>query len=188
MMNIYQFYVIILNNIVEQDRLPLPSSFLEELSNELEDYVTIRSRAGMCSTVIVEKSNDERLYLSGDRWVEFVARHSLSFGNFLLFKCKRPYYFKVFIFDQTATEIDYPTPDFDSQSSDVHFKFDKRMTASDITGRQTLVEKIGLRFVAVMKNAISLFVLNVRRKSAFHGIFVTVARKQPYALGDGNLL
>ncbi|KAM7271333.1 hypothetical protein ACFE04_030547 [Oxalis oulophora] len=112
---------------------------IKELSNELGDYVTIRSRAGMCSTVIMEKSNDGRLYLGGDGCAEFAARHSLSFGNFLLFKCKRPYYFKVFIFDQTATEIDYPTPDFDSQSSNVHSKFDKRMTASDITGRQTIV-------------------------------------------------
>ncbi|KAM7260712.1 hypothetical protein ACFE04_011385 [Oxalis oulophora] len=123
---------------MEQGRLPLPTTFSEDLSNELGDYVTIKSRAGMCSKVIVEKNNDGRIYLSGDGWAEFAANHSLSFGNFLLFKCKRPYYFKVFIFDQTATEIDYPTPNFNSQSSNVHSKFDKRMNASDITERQTI--------------------------------------------------
>ncbi|KAM7275440.1 hypothetical protein ACFE04_017306 [Oxalis oulophora] len=137
-----------LNSIVEQGRLPLPSSLPEELSDQLGDYVTIRSRAGMCSTVIVEKSNDGRVYLGGDGWAEFAAHHSLSFGHFLLFKCKRSYYFKVFIFDQTATKINYPIPDFDSQSSNVHSKFDKRMTASDVTGRQT----IGIPFPFIREN------------------------------------
>ncbi|KAM7272530.1 hypothetical protein ACFE04_027193 [Oxalis oulophora] len=117
---------------------PLPSSLPEELTNQLGDYITIKSRAGICSTPIMEKNNDGRLYLGGHGWAEFVAHHSLSFGNLLLFKVKKPYYFKVFIFDRTATEIEYPTPDFNSQSSNDHSKFNKRMTASDITGRQTI--------------------------------------------------
>ncbi|KAM7260323.1 hypothetical protein ACFE04_016064 [Oxalis oulophora] len=167
---------------------------IKELSDELGDYVTIISRVGMSSIVIVEKSNDEPVYLGGDGWAEFAAYHSLSFGHFLLFKCKRPYYFKVFIFDQTATKIDYPTPDFDSQSSNVHSKFDKRMTASDITGRQT----IGIPLPFIRENwswfrcchEKCYIVVHAERseKSAFHGIFVKVGGKEPYALGVGNLL
>ncbi|KAM7261750.1 hypothetical protein ACFE04_021134 [Oxalis oulophora] len=66
-MNIFKFYVIVPNNIVEQGRLPLPS---------------------------VEKSSDRRVYLGGQGWADFAGHHSLSFGRFLLFHCKRPHYFK----------------------------------------------------------------------------------------------
>ncbi|KAM7253172.1 hypothetical protein ACFE04_025790 [Oxalis oulophora] len=144
-MNILTFYVIVLNSIVEEGRLPLPRSFPDWLSDKLGAYLTIRSRSGMCWTVTVEKSSDGRIYLGGPGWAEFAGHHSLSFGHFLLFHCKRAHYFKVNIFDRTATEIDYPAPEYNSQSSNDRSKFCKRMTPSDITGRQTI--GIPLRFI-----------------------------------------
>ncbi|KAM7280304.1 hypothetical protein ACFE04_007438 [Oxalis oulophora] len=149
-MNIFKFYVIVVNNIVELRRLPLPRCFPKWLSDQLGLYVTIRTRAGISWMVTVEKSSDGRVYLGGQGWTDFAGHHSLTFGHFLLFHCKRPDSFKVIICDQTFMVIDYPVSDYASQPSNElqmgndndtleKCTFTKIMTASDLNGRQTIV-------------------------------------------------
>ncbi|XP_016902166.2 B3 domain-containing transcription factor VRN1-like isoform X1 [Cucumis melo] len=54
----------------------------------------------------LKKSNEKVWFEKG--WEEFVKFHSIDYGHFLTFRYEGNSCFQVVIFDQTATEIEYP--------------------------------------------------------------------------------
>ncbi|KAM7278656.1 hypothetical protein ACFE04_005790 [Oxalis oulophora] len=181
-MDIFKFYVIIENIIVGQRRMLLRDCFPKWLRDKLGQYVSLRTSIGLSWIVSVVKRSDKLVYLDGDDL------------------------FKVIICGQSVMGIHYPTSKLASQTSlelereevktdlinrqkieplvdgvvpPMECTFTRIMTASDLSGRQTIV--------SLINGDVSLLMVKLQKKLAFQKIFAKVTGKEPYALRGGNM-
>ncbi|KAH7538385.1 B3 domain-containing transcription factor VRN1 [Ziziphus jujuba] len=100
------FFKIICSATLEDQKLKIPAKFVKKFGDELSEFTTITVPNGRTWQLGLNKA--ERKISIVDGWQEFVKYHSIDSGYFLLFRYQGFSKFNVFIFDKTATEIDYP--------------------------------------------------------------------------------
>jgi hypothetical protein len=84
----------------------IPGKFIREFGYELFDVVALTILNGHFWQVWLEKANREIWF--DDGWQDFMEYHSLYSCYFLVFSYEGNSKFHVFMFDNTATEIQYP--------------------------------------------------------------------------------
>jgi hypothetical protein len=77
-----------------------------EFGDDLSDVATLTAPNGHLWQVGLEKGNKEIWFHDG--WQEFMEYHSIHYGYFLVFRYEGNSKFHVLVFDNTATEIQYP--------------------------------------------------------------------------------
>jgi hypothetical protein len=77
-----------------------------EFGDDLSDVATLTAPNGHLWQVGLEKGNKEIWFHDG--WHEFMEYHSIHYGYFLVFRYEGNSKFHVLVFDNTATEIQYP--------------------------------------------------------------------------------
>jgi hypothetical protein len=77
-----------------------------EFGDELSDVATLTIPNGHLWQVGLEKGNKEIWF--DDGWQDFMEAHSIHYGHFLVFRYEGNSKFHVVVFDNTATEIQYP--------------------------------------------------------------------------------
>jgi hypothetical protein len=84
----------------------IPIKFVMEFGDELSDVATLTAPNGHLWQVGLVKENMEIWF--DDGWQEFMEYHSIHYGYFLVFRYEGNSKFHVLVFDNTATEIQYP--------------------------------------------------------------------------------
>ncbi|CAN0853904.1 B3 domain-containing transcription factor VRN1 [Linum grandiflorum] len=103
-----RFMVVILDDPVRTGKLMVPKEYAEEYGDELHDTVVLKLPNELQWEVGVIRRRGKIWFQSG--WREFARFNSLAQGHFLFFQYDRSGgHFLVFIFDMTATEVDYNT-------------------------------------------------------------------------------
>ncbi|XP_059435271.1 B3 domain-containing transcription factor VRN1-like [Corylus avellana] len=100
------FFKIILPSTIHDKKLRIPVKFVMEFGDELSDVATLTAPNGHLWQVGLEKDNREIWF--DDGWQEFMEYHSIDYGYFLVFRYEGNSKFHVLVFDNTATEIQYP--------------------------------------------------------------------------------
>jgi hypothetical protein len=77
-----------------------------EFGDDLSDVATLTAPNGHLWQVGLEKGNKEIWFHDG--WQEFMEYHSIHYGYFIVFRYEGNSKFHVLVFDNTATEIQYP--------------------------------------------------------------------------------
>ncbi|KAL8117557.1 hypothetical protein AgCh_015439 [Apium graveolens] len=84
----------------------IPKKFVRKYGEELRGRVTLKASGGAPWPVEVERKKGEVWLHNG--WPEFATLYSLCFGYLLVFEYVERSYFRVIVFDPSATEIEYP--------------------------------------------------------------------------------
>jgi hypothetical protein len=84
----------------------IPEKFVREFGNELSAVATLTVPNGRFWQVGLEKANAKIWFHDG--WQNFMEYHSIHYGHFLVFRYEGNSKFHVLVFDNTATEIEYP--------------------------------------------------------------------------------
>jgi hypothetical protein len=84
----------------------IPEKFVREFGDELSAVATLTAPNGHFWQVGLEKANKKIWFHDG--WQEFMEYHSIHYGYFLVFRYEGNSKFHVLVFDNTATEIQYP--------------------------------------------------------------------------------
>jgi hypothetical protein len=85
----------------------IPEKFVREFGDELSDVATLTvPNNGHFWQVGLEKANKEIWFHDG--WQDFMESHCIHYGYFLVFRYEGNSKFHVLVFDNTATEIQYP--------------------------------------------------------------------------------
>jgi hypothetical protein len=84
----------------------IPEKFVREFGDELFAVATLTTPNGHFWKVRLEKSDKEIWFHDG--WQDFVDYYSIHYGYFLVFRYEGNSIFHVLVFDNTATEIEYP--------------------------------------------------------------------------------
>ncbi|KAE8077331.1 hypothetical protein FH972_015903 [Carpinus fangiana] len=100
------FFKIILPSTIDDKKLRIPVKFVMEFGDELSDVATLTIPNGHLWQVGLEKGNKEIWF--DDGWEDFMESHSIHYGYFLVFRYEGNSKFHVLVFDNTATEIQYP--------------------------------------------------------------------------------
>ncbi|XP_058006817.1 B3 domain-containing transcription factor VRN1 [Hevea brasiliensis] len=100
------FFKIILDDTIRSRKLGIPRRFVRRYGSELSSPVFLKVPSGAKWQVQLVKCNGEIWLENG--WQEFVEYYSLVFGYFLIFEFEQNCHFNVFVFDKSASEIDYP--------------------------------------------------------------------------------
>lgn len=94
----------------------IPEAFASRYcKNNLQNVAYLEVPSGKIWEVEVVHSKDEIWLAKG--WEDFSDYHSISCGQFLMFGYNGRSHFNVTIFDLSATEIEYPTTENDSDDS-----------------------------------------------------------------------
>ncbi|KAK4733432.1 hypothetical protein R3W88_007693 [Solanum pinnatisectum] len=109
-----KFYKIIVSP--QCTSLRIPEDFSNRYcKNNLQNLAYLEVPSGKVWEVEVVHSEDQIWQDKG--WLDFVDYHSISCGHFLMFGYDGRSHFNVTIFDLSATEIEYPTTENDSDDS-----------------------------------------------------------------------
>ncbi|XP_062145595.1 B3 domain-containing protein At4g01580-like isoform X2 [Alnus glutinosa] len=100
------FFKIILPSTIDDKKLRIPEKFVREFGDELFAVATLTTPNGHFWKVRLEKSDKEIWFHDG--WQDFVDYYSIHYGYFLVFRYEGNSIFHVLVFDNTATEIEYP--------------------------------------------------------------------------------
>ncbi|XP_060191876.1 uncharacterized protein LOC132621571 [Lycium barbarum] len=100
-----QFFKIILSP--HSSKLQIPDEFLVKYGADLRDVVSLEVPSGAKWEVKLQNSNGMTWLKEG--WNQFKEYYSIGCGYFLLFKYNGNSHFSVFIFDLSASEIEYPS-------------------------------------------------------------------------------
>ncbi|KAH7851544.1 hypothetical protein Vadar_013187 [Vaccinium darrowii] len=100
------FFKIIRSSVVPRQKLRIPKKFISQYGKNLGNRGFLRVPSGAVWTVELVTSNGDVWMCSG--WKEFAKFYSLCFGHLLVFRYDGSYNFDVFIFDKSASEIEYP--------------------------------------------------------------------------------
>ncbi|XP_059438742.1 B3 domain-containing transcription factor VRN1-like [Corylus avellana] len=100
------FFKVILPSTIHDKKLKIPVKFVMEFGDDLSDVATLTVPNGHSWKVGLEKPNGEIWFHDG--WKEFMEYHSIHYGYFLVFRYEGNSKFHVLVFDNTATEIQYP--------------------------------------------------------------------------------
>jgi hypothetical protein len=87
-------------------RQRIPEKFVREFGDELSTVATLTVPNGPFWQVGLEKANKKIWFHDG--WQDFMEYHSIHYGYFLVFRYEGNSKFHVLVFDNTATEIEYP--------------------------------------------------------------------------------
>ncbi|KAJ4966218.1 hypothetical protein NE237_018067 [Protea cynaroides] len=101
------FFKIIGNGSMESGQLMIPIEFTRELVDKMADVAVLKVPTGRKWQVEVKEIDESVRFQNG--WQGFMEYHSISVGDFLLFRYDGNSTFSVFIFNQGACEIDYPS-------------------------------------------------------------------------------
>ncbi|KAL5074221.1 hypothetical protein RYX36_013205 [Vicia faba] len=112
--NPIQFFKIICDQNLHQQKLMMPTKFVEKYGENLPEDIYLETPNGEKWNLNLVKSEGKIWFDKG--WNEFVEYHSLSHGHLLVFKYEQISHFKVHIFDKTTLEINYPFKKVDAQS------------------------------------------------------------------------
>lgn len=96
----------------------IPKKFVKKYGRRLSDDIFINvPKSEQPWKITLEKSNNN-MFL-GKGWQALMELYSLDYGHFLLFRLDEglPSQFHVHIFDKSATEIDYPVQNCDTNRS-----------------------------------------------------------------------
>ncbi|KAM3343172.1 putative protein isoform X1 [Capsicum galapagoense] len=100
-----QFFKIIL--FPHSSKLHIPDEFVMKYGADLRDLVFLEVPTGAIWEVKLQNSNGMKWLKEG--WNKFKEYYSIGCGYFLLFQYKGNSHFSVFIFDLSASEIEYPS-------------------------------------------------------------------------------
>lgn len=84
----------------------IPEKFVREFGDELSALATLTAPNGHFWQVGLEKA-DKKIWFH-DGWQDFMEYHSIHYGYFVVFRFEGNSKFHVLVFDNTATEIEYP--------------------------------------------------------------------------------
>ncbi|OMP01427.1 hypothetical protein COLO4_11858 [Corchorus olitorius] len=102
------FYKLILKEGIRYNILRFPTKFIMKYGVEISSEVNLRIPDGRTFVVEVAKFEDHNVCLVKEGWKQFTDHYSLKPCQVLLFQYEGDSSFGVFIFDKSATEIDYP--------------------------------------------------------------------------------
>lgn len=100
-----QFFKIMLSP--HASKLLIPDEFVMKYGADLRDLVFLEVPSGAIWEVKLQNSNGMKWLKEG--WNQFKKYYSISCGYFLLFQYNGKSHFSVFIFDLSASEIEYPS-------------------------------------------------------------------------------
>ncbi|XP_048231539.1 B3 domain-containing transcription factor VRN1 isoform X2 [Ricinus communis] len=100
------FIKIILDDIIRDGKLRLPSKFVREHGNGMSSPVILEVPGGAVWKVELLECDGEVWLEKG--WRELAEHYSLEYGHFLVFKYEENSHFHVLIFDKSGSEIEYP--------------------------------------------------------------------------------
>ncbi|KAM7251338.1 hypothetical protein ACFE04_023221 [Oxalis oulophora] len=110
------FFKVMLSNAIRAGKLGIPKQFTRKYGTTLRKQVTLKVLPHTVWKIGLTRS-DGILWLQNG-WKEFSDYYSLAHGHFLVFRLMENSDFSVSIFDMTASEIDYPYEDKDSEMED----------------------------------------------------------------------
>ncbi|XP_065857437.1 B3 domain-containing transcription factor VRN1-like isoform X2 [Euphorbia lathyris] len=116
--SIYHFFKIILSTTLEEKKMRIPYKFVKRFGNELTDVADLIVPNGRVWKVGLSKARNKIWF--DDGWQNFAEHHSIGNGHFLLFGYRGLCSFDVFIFDATASEIDYPCDNEGPSYDEIH--------------------------------------------------------------------
>ncbi|WOH10047.1 hypothetical protein DCAR_0729508 [Daucus carota subsp. sativus] len=100
------FFKIIVSEISPESKLMIPKEFVKNHKEKLRGRVHLKATGSAPWPVDVVRTKGEVWLQNG--WPEFATFYSLSFGSVLVFESFKKSKFRVRVFDQSATEINYP--------------------------------------------------------------------------------
>ncbi|CAL2271922.1 unnamed protein product [Prunus armeniaca] len=115
--SIPHFLRIILDKTSKKTRIKIPMKFSTRYGENLSSPVHLKLPSGLEMEIELRRSNDGWVWFDKG-WPEFSKLCSLDYGNSLVFGYEGNSNFSVFIFDKTATEIEYPKPEMEETDSD----------------------------------------------------------------------
>ncbi|KAK7407771.1 hypothetical protein VNO78_09839 [Psophocarpus tetragonolobus] len=98
---------VILQSPIQDAKLTLPRSFVNQYGKDLSNPVTLVLPNGAEWKVNWTKGDCDTWFHEG--WEKFAKHYSLSHGRFLVFRYEGRSQFHVLIFSKSALEIEYPT-------------------------------------------------------------------------------
>uniref|UniRef100_A0A2N9FQS4 TF-B3 domain-containing protein n=1 Tax=Fagus sylvatica TaxID=28930 RepID=A0A2N9FQS4_FAGSY len=116
------FFKIILADTLRQGKLRIPRKFISIYGGGLSNIAFLKLPNGAEWKVELSKGDGEVWLQKG--WDEFAKHNSINVGRLLVFRYEGNSHFYVLVFDQSATEIDYPfnekpqVPEMESIESD----------------------------------------------------------------------
>lgn len=109
----------------------LPKKFTRKHGDGMSNPVFLRSPDGIEWKIYWARRDGEIWFQNG--WKELVTYYSLDHGHLLFFEYEETSHFDVHVFDNSALEIDYPSPT-------THVRKDNLVHISDDSG-ETLLEQ-----------------------------------------------
>ncbi|XP_042494946.1 B3 domain-containing transcription factor VRN1-like [Macadamia integrifolia] len=113
------FFKIIVKASLERGELVIPKDFTRQLVKKIADVAVLKVPSGRKWQVEVKEVDGSFRFQNGLQG--FLKYHSISVGHFLVFRYDGNSNFSVFIFNQSACEIDYLSDiDDDLEESKLH--------------------------------------------------------------------
>ncbi|XP_021855105.1 B3 domain-containing protein At1g49475 [Spinacia oleracea] len=111
-----KFFKLILPHILEQNSsLRIPETFAKKFTPQIRTFATLATRTGLPFKIVVERI-ENGLYFT-ERWAKFMEYNHIKYGYFLEFAYEGNSHFKVYIFDLSCTEIEYPVVELDQHAN-----------------------------------------------------------------------
>ncbi|KAL6272636.1 hypothetical protein ACE6H2_023328 [Prunus campanulata] len=114
--SIPHFFKIILED-ASKIRIKIPTRFLMKYGENLSSPVHLKLPSGAEMEIELRRSNNGGVWFDKG-WPEFSKFCSLDYGSWLVFGYEGNSKFHVFVFDRSATEIEYPKPDMEETDSE----------------------------------------------------------------------
>ncbi|XP_021731694.1 putative B3 domain-containing protein Os03g0621600 [Chenopodium quinoa] len=102
-----KFFKIILPKILQSKTLSIPDAFAKEFNLQLPTNARLTIRTGLSWKIALEQVDNKLCFTKG--WANFMEQNAVEYGYFLEFEYQGNKRFKVYIFDLSCSEIDYPT-------------------------------------------------------------------------------
>ncbi|KAF4366879.1 hypothetical protein F8388_013944 [Cannabis sativa] len=99
------FHKLIVLSIIQAKQLRIPDNFVKKFRDELSTVATITVPDGHIWRVGLKKA-DNRIWFH-DGWQDFVERYGIRLGYLLIFRYEGNTTFNVYIFNLTASEVNY---------------------------------------------------------------------------------
>ncbi|PIN12619.1 hypothetical protein CDL12_14772 [Handroanthus impetiginosus] len=107
------------------EKLNLPPAFCEKVKQEKSEWAIVKSRKGTWKVRLCR--NGEGLMCLKDGWANFVNKHGLSIGDFVLFEHIGHLHFNAFVFDPSACEREF-VMEFDNEHEGANGNYHPRNT------------------------------------------------------------
>eukprot|EP00257_Ricinus_communis_P028011 XP_025015425.1 B3 domain-containing transcription factor VRN1 [Ricinus communis] len=101
------FFKVVLPQTIRERKLGIPAKFANRYGNDLPSSIILKVPSGAKWQVEIFKCDGDLWLQKG--WQEFSKYYFIEYGSFLVFEFdQKNCGFNVFIFDKSASEIDYP--------------------------------------------------------------------------------